>query len=231
MCSLCEQMYHGVVRCALGWACWKTYVGRPETDALRVDAMTVLGSGLSAAGHHKDALSVREAELSTKLRLGVSGQNILVSQTNLANSYHVLGRLEQALQLERDVYYKSLRLLGEEAEDTLISVNNYADSLFSLNRVEEAKSLLCKMIPVARRVSGDDDENTLKMRWNYAKALYINDSATLDDVHEAVTTLTETARIARRVLGGAHPLTTGIEVALRRARDALRARETPPSSA
>ena len=21
-CSLCEQKYHGVVRCALGWACW-----------------------------------------------------------------------------------------------------------------------------------------------------------------------------------------------------------------
>ena len=33
-CSLCEQDYHGVVRCALGWACWKTYVGRPETDGL-----------------------------------------------------------------------------------------------------------------------------------------------------------------------------------------------------
>ena len=28
-CSLCEQDYHGVVSCALGWACWKTYVGRP----------------------------------------------------------------------------------------------------------------------------------------------------------------------------------------------------------
>ena len=26
-CSLCEQEYHGVVACALGWACWKTYVG------------------------------------------------------------------------------------------------------------------------------------------------------------------------------------------------------------
>ena len=23
-CSLCEQEYHGVVTCALGWACWKT---------------------------------------------------------------------------------------------------------------------------------------------------------------------------------------------------------------
>ena len=31
-CGLCEQDYHGVVRCALGWACWKTYVGRPEGD-------------------------------------------------------------------------------------------------------------------------------------------------------------------------------------------------------
>ena len=31
-CSLCEQEYHGVVRCALAWACWKTYLGRPERD-------------------------------------------------------------------------------------------------------------------------------------------------------------------------------------------------------
>jgi len=31
-CSLCDQDYHGVVQCALGWACWKTYLGRPEVD-------------------------------------------------------------------------------------------------------------------------------------------------------------------------------------------------------
>ena len=31
-CSLCEQDYHSVVACALGWACWKTYVGRPEAN-------------------------------------------------------------------------------------------------------------------------------------------------------------------------------------------------------
>ena len=28
-CGLCEQQYHGVVFCALGWACWKTYLSRP----------------------------------------------------------------------------------------------------------------------------------------------------------------------------------------------------------
>ncbi len=44
-CSLCEQKYHGVVKCALGWACWKTYLGRPETDQIHRMAMNLLGNG------------------------------------------------------------------------------------------------------------------------------------------------------------------------------------------
>ena len=63
------------------------------------------------------------------------------------------------------------------------------------------------------------------------KALYNDDRATLDDVREAVTTLEDVAPTARRVLGGAHPTTTGIEKSLRNARALLRARETPPRSA
>jgi hypothetical protein len=62
---------------------------------------------------------------------------------------------------------------------------------------------------------------------NYARALIRDPDATLDDIREAVTTLAETERTARRVLGGAHPITRGIEVALRDARAALHARETP----
>ena len=63
------------------------------------------------------------------------------------------------------------------------------------------------------------------LRWIYADALYMDPGATLDDLREAVTTLEEMEPIARRVLGGAHPLTTGIETALRDARAALDARE------
>jgi len=51
-----------------------------------------------------------------------------------------------------------------------------------------------------------------------------------DDLREAVETLEELAQIARRVLGGAHPITVGVETCLRNARAALRARETPPPS-
>ena len=63
------------------------------------------------------------------------------------------------------------------------------------------------------------------MRWNYAVALYSNPAATLDELREAVTTLEDVASTARRVLGGANPLTRSIEKCLRNARDAHRAAE------
>ena len=51
--------------------------------------------------------------------------------------------------------------------------------------------------------------------------------ATLDDLREAVATMEDVERIARRVLGGAHPTTKGIEKDLKNWRVALAARETP----
>jgi len=224
-CSLCEQRYHGVVACALGWACWKTYVGRPETNQIRQLAMNLLGNGLSTTRHHEDALSVKEAELSMLRHLGASEYDLLIVQSNLANSYQFLGRQEEALPLRRDVYSGRLKLYGEENEDTLSAANNYASSLKSLGRFEEAKSLLRKSIPVARRVLGVGHTVTLRLRWICAEALYLDTDATLDDLREAVAALEDVERTARRVFGGAHPLTGSIEGDVRKARAALRARE------
>ena len=53
-------------------------------------------------------------------------------------------------------------------------------------------------------------------------ALYEDPGATLEDLREAVTTLEEIERTARRVLGGTHPLTMDIEDVLRGMRAALR---------
>ena len=114
--------------------------------------------------------------------------------------------------------------MGEENKHTLQTAYNYAATLKDLRRFEEARSLMRKTIPVARRVLGENDDLTLSMRTTYARALYRDAAATLDDLREAVTTLEETARTARRVLGGAHPLTAGIERCLLKARAALRAR-------
>ena len=82
-----------------------------------------------------------------------------------------------------------------------------------------------KTMPVMRRVLGESNEITLKMRSLYGGTLYIDPGATLDDLREAVSTLEETERIARRVFGGAHPLTEDIGKALQGARAARRVRE------
>ena len=224
-CSLCEQQYHGVVKCAFGWACWKTYVGRPEGNAARRRAMTILGNGLFAGGHHVDALTVREADLAMKRRLGGSEEHILNAQNNLAGTYLALGRNEEALSMRRDVYSGRLKLHGEEHEMTLLAANNYADSLNSLKRFKEAKALFRKTLPMARRVLGECHDTTLRMGSLYAKALYEDPGATLDDLREAVTTLEEAERTARRVLGSAHPAVLEFERSLREAREVLAARD------
>ena len=220
-CSLCEQHYHGVVFCALGWACWRTYVGRPEADNAQLDAMNVLGAGLSGANRYEDALSVQEAELSMRRRLGDLEANMLGVQGNLARTYRALERFEQALSLRRAVYSASLRLFGMDSRDSLIEGNGVANLLNDLKSFKEAKSLLRKIIPVAQRLLGESDERTIAMRMTYATALYDDKGATLDDLREAVTTLEDVERTARRVFGGAHPLTVKIERDLQKVRAAL----------
>ena len=156
---------------------------------------------------------------------------MLFVQSNLAVTYDNLGRFRESLPLKRAVYFGFLKLNGEEHGHTLTTALNYSSSLYGLQRFGEVKSLLRKMIPVARRALGESHELTLRMRWCYAIALYQDPAATLDDLREAVTTLAETERTARRVLGGAHPLTKNVEGSLRKMRARLRARETPSRSA
>ena len=145
-------------------------------------------------------------------------------------TYAELGHVEKGLSMERDIYSGSLKLLGEDHYDTLRAGNNYTNSLVNLKRCEEAKTFLRRPMSVARRVLGENHDLTLTMRWIYARALYYDEGATLDDLRNAVTILEDTDQTARRILGGTHPMTTGIEDDLRLSLAQLSARETPPTS-
>ena len=204
---------------------WKTYLGRPEADQIRGMAMELLGNGLSEAGRHADALTVKEAELSMLRRVGSREENVLNVQTNLASTHQSLGRLEEANRMLRDVYSGRLKLFGEEHVNTVRAAYNYAASLINLERYAEAKSLMRRTVPVARRIFGEDQYLTLMMRQACARALFKDPGATLDDLLKAVNTLVEILPTARRVFGGAHPLTSTVEGDLRSYRDALRASE------
>ena len=102
-----------------------------------------------------------------------------------------------------------------------------APARYETQRFEEARPILRKTIPVSRRALGEGHRLTLKIRSLYAQTLYLDAGATLDDLHEATTTLEETERTARRVFGGAHPIIRAIETNLKNLRSVLRARETP----
>ena len=56
------------------------------------------------------------------------------------------------------------------------------------------------------------------MRWIYANTLSMNESATVADLSEAVTTLESVAMSYKRVLGQAHPETPKVQKALQSAR-------------
>ena len=133
-------------------------------------------------------------------------------------TYARMGRLEESLQINRDIYSGRLKLHGKEHGATLLAASNYAAAFGVLRRYEEAKEITRETIPVARRVLGDSDALTIRMKLGYVITLYRDPGATLEDLREAVTTLEDMQRTARRVFGGAHPLTMGIEESWQQAR-------------
>ena len=65
----------------------------------------------------------------------------------------------------------------------------------------------------------------LERRSRRARTTCDDHGAILDDFHEAVETYEDAGRTARLVLGGAHPVTVGIETDVQDARSKLDARE------
>ena len=210
-CSLCEQDYHGVVSCALGWACWKTYLGRPEGDGARDSAMTGLGNGLGEEGHQGERIKILEIQLANNVRFGRSKERFLKTKTNLADCYGGLGMKEQALAIYREIYDRSAAISPAiPVEETFQQVINLASSLAETGGYEEAKSLLREQIPRARRALGTEHENYIKLLWCYAATLS-KCGESRDDRAEAVTSFEELLKVSQRVFGPAHPFTNAIQ--------------------
>ena len=139
-CSLCKQQYHGVVACALGWACWKTYLGRPEKDLARHGALTRLGNGLRLVGRAREALTVFEAgiDIDNRSRPGCfKGDS--AHYFDASSCHDELGNHEKALEMKRHIYDGQLKRYGIQYMDTLITAESIVLVLLRLERYEEAK--------------------------------------------------------------------------------------------
>ena len=94
-CGLCEQQYHGVVRCALGWACWKTYVGRPETDKARGFAMDAARDRFIRCKSGRGGVDRARGHFIYNAANGASEGNMLTVQANIVNTLEEVGRAER----------------------------------------------------------------------------------------------------------------------------------------
>ena len=197
------------------------HVGRPEADQVRISAMRQLGNGLHDALRHEDALSVREAELATELRLGVLERSMLVTQSNLANSFQAFGRGEEAIAMCRHVHTREVAIRGGLSEGALLSAGNLAAFLLSAGKGDEAKAFLSPRIPEATRALGNDHLMTFKFRRMYAQCLYGNADSSLDDLTAAVATLGDLDQRMTRVYGTVHPQTYHTRGRLKEAREKL----------
>ena len=153
-------------------------------------------------------------------------KNILVVQSNLANTYLAVRQREEALRILQEVYSGVLKLYGKEHEETLREANNYALVLLDLDHHAEAKSLLRKTMPVARRMLGAEHDLTLNFRYIYVQCLLHDPSVSRGDVVEAVEILEDVQQRVRRVFGDGHPNWRNLPAHLEDAREFLASFDT-----
>ena len=216
-CRLCGQAHHDEVACALGWACWKTNLGRPEGSQLRSLAMMFLAYSLQGAGQDKDALNVFEATLSTELRLrDLSQFDIQVKILNLKSHIAVLksnlGQKAEALAMQREIYAQESSLLGKGKQGNIQTALILSKQLLDNKCFAEARSLLRETIDISRTSLGPDAETTFRLCAMYSHGIilscYATRSADARDLLDAEKTLGENAERARRVLGPKHSIVT-----------------------
>ena len=145
-------------------------------------------------------------------------------QGNLANSYTALGRFEQALSIDREIYARRSTLYGKCHEHTLATAGNLASTLVDeLQQFDEARAFLRDRIPEATRALGKNHDITFRMQRMYAQCLYRNDGAPRSDLTEAVAKLEDLDRRQTRIYGAGHPQTGSTRALLAEARAKLRA--------
>ena len=220
-CGLCEQRYHSAVWCAMGWACWKTYLGRPEKDQVRCSAIHNLSNGLQHARKWEDALEVTKALSAIHERIGAPKTVYLANLGSMALILDDLRRPDEAIKLYEDIYAQKLSLFESSDIEVIITAYNLSRALGHSGRYREQKRLMNSTIPKARKSLGDDHELTLSCRQNYAASLLYAENmspASQCDLREATKILEDVQKRCRRVLGANHRVTLAVQGDLNYAR-------------
>ena len=223
-CFDCGQFFHGPLFLALGWAAWKTYLGRPETDVIRYGSLDMLGGALQKS-RPEEALPLLQAALALNRRYFSSHDALAYgTEKKLCVCLDALERGDESHIIKREIYDRRVATLGVSDERTITSAMHVSASSVSLLRWDECKTFTRNQLPTARRSLGADHENTLKLKALLASSLCLDpentrndlrlnqygrwqpvfDLDTGDDILEAQTILQDVVQRQRRIFGQGH---------------------------
>ena len=224
-CRLCEQPFYGPVKIAMGWGCYKTYAGRPALDKRHLMSMSVLGNHLPPSN---ESLMVLEALLDGQKRhaIQVGGQpaerNVVITQNTISACYEALGRYDDALRLDREVYASAVRLFGPTSTHTLGLALGLVQSLIKTKNYAEARTFIRERMEESRGL-GDEHQVNLKLRHGLSRAIVRDgDITSRETLEEAEKILADLLRTTRRVLGPAYPEVVEQERELKLTREWIR---------
>jgi hypothetical protein len=238
VCSLCEQKYHGVVQCALGWACWRAYHTRVAVaDELflttNCNAYRELAAGLGEAQRHAEALDVHETHFQVFQRLRPDDAlGLLALKSNTAGALESAHRFDDAIFIFRGLMDYADRQMTPESEFPLVTAVNFGRALMRCAATQpgkrhlfsEARSLLRSRMPLAERITGLESRLTLQMVDVYANATILDIDCPIETILQVKALMERMLPTMRRVLGASHPVTEDTEGMLRRACDVVEIR-------
>ena len=219
-CRLCHQPIRGKVKCALGWACWRTYSdgsyldrasGTFKAELNTFQAFNALGDSLP----HEEALTIYQTLLAATKIAALHDANyramILVAETNVAKVLEELGRHDESLEIRRGLLGRTKAYHGATSRDTFIDALNLGNSLFETKKYEEAKALLPEYVDSCRATYGPDHRLTLKLRFSLCRSRGVVWDGSFEEVCESDKDLADIDRRARRVLGEGDPFIQNIK--------------------
>jgi tetratricopeptide (TPR) repeat protein len=121
---------------------------------------------------------------------------------NVAESYSVLGKYQEAEQMYRQVLELREKVLGRDHPFTIASMNNFACTLDNLGKYKEAEAMYQQVFELLEKVLGREHPFTIASIDNLGVVL-----GRLERLEEAETMHRQALELTEKVLGREHPST------------------------
>lgn len=176
---------------------------KTSVDSLTKGVLCRLAKMMEENGDYNTAVRIREVAVEADIMIhGEEHPDTLISKTNLASTYRVLGRFHDAAKLEVPVLAIKRRVFGEEHPSTLSSMDNLALTYNKLGSPHNAEKLEVSVLGIRRRTLGEEHPETLismgVLAFAYGSMGRFNDAEKLE---------ASALAIGKRIFGEEHPET------------------------